>query len=356
MTTPLTIGVVGLGSIGRRHARLLTGCERVVVRVFDEDPGAAADLTGVTSMANVDELIAACDGVVIATPDAFHAPLTVAACRAGTPVLVEKPVSDTLAGAHEMAAAAAATGVPVLVGHVLRHLPVLSRLEELLDGSAIGTPVSFHATVGAYETLELARTRFDTTARHRLAFDYTHEWHYIQWLLGPIARCVAACHLGGDLPLRQDPNVIDVLVAMASGVTGSVHLDYVERNGGRAIRIVGDRGVLTADLGDGTITTRTPAGELRHEQHVEERDAAFRRQLGHFLDVVAGAAPTVTIEEATRALAVAEAVVASCEAGTWQDVDRREVAVRSRSSHRRPAGSRPSRTATHRRRGMPPPP
>ena len=56
MTTPLTIGVVGLGSIGRRHARLLTGCERVVVRVFDEDPGAAADLTGVTSMANVDEL------------------------------------------------------------------------------------------------------------------------------------------------------------------------------------------------------------------------------------------------------------------------------------------------------------
>ena len=68
MTTPLTIGVVGLGSIGRRHARLLAGCERVDVRAFDEDPGAAADLTGVTSMANVDELLATCDGVVIATP------------------------------------------------------------------------------------------------------------------------------------------------------------------------------------------------------------------------------------------------------------------------------------------------
>jgi predicted dehydrogenase len=320
MTTSVTIGVVGLGSIGRRHARLLAGCERVAVRVFDEDPRAAAALTATTPAANLDELLAACDGVVIATPDEFHAPLAIAACQAGTPVLVEKPVSDSVAGANAMAAVAAATGVPVLVGHVLRHLTVIGRLYELLGAGAIGTPVSFHASVGAYETLELARTRFVTAARHRLSFDYTHEWHYIQWLLGPIVRCVAACHLGGELPLRQDPNVIDALVALASGVTGSVHLDYVERNGGRAIRIVGDRGVLTADLGDGTITTRTRAGELRHEQHVEDRDAPFRRQLGHFLDVVAGAAPLVTIEEATRALAVAEAVVASCEAGVWQEL------------------------------------
>ena len=66
------------------------------------------------------------------------------------------------------------------------------------------------------------------------------------------------------------PNVIDVLVELASGVTGSVHLDYVERDGGRAIRIVGDRGVLTVDLARRRRSrTRTPAGELRHEQHVE---------------------------------------------------------------------------------------
>ena len=234
-------------------------------------------------------------------------------------MLVEKPVSDTIAGAHEMAAAAARRPACRCSSAMCSVTsPCSSGREELLAGGAIGTPVSFHATLGAYETLEFARMRFDADARHRLAFDYAHEWHYIQWLLGPIARCVAACHLGGDLPLRQVPNVIDVLVALASGVTGTVHLDYVERDGGplapdrrrprRARRRPRRR----------VITTRTPTGELQHEQHVEERDAAFRRQLGHFARRDRRRRSAVTIDEATRALAVAEAVVASCEEQSWQ--------------------------------------
>lgn len=322
MTASLTIGVIGLGSIGRRHARLLADRDGVTVRAFDTGPVAATDLAaGITMASDVDELLAACDGAVIATPDALHAPLTIAACRAGVPVLVEKPVSDTLGAAHEMASVAAATGVPVLVGHVLRHLPVLRRSDELLGGGAIGAPVSFHATLGAYETLELARMRFVVDARHRLVFDYTHEWHYVQWLLGPVARCVATGHRAGDLALYQDPNVVDVLFDLASGVTGSVHLDYVERDGARSIRIVGDRGVLTVDLREGVIARRDHAGGRHCERHAEERDAAFRRQLDHFVDVIAGASPLVTIEEAARAVAVAEAIVASYEEGTWQRLE-----------------------------------
>jgi predicted dehydrogenase len=314
------IGVVGLGSIGRRHARLLAERSGAAVPVFDTSPNAADHLPGVRMVADVDALLDACSGVVIATPDDLHAPQTIAACRAGVAVLVEKPLSDSRAGADAMAAAAAATGVPVLVGHVLRHLPVLQRAAELLATGAIGRPVSFHATLGAYETLELARMRFGRDDRYRLPFDYSHEWHYLQWLLGPARRVVAVSHTAGDLPLRQEPNVIEVLLELGTGVTGSVHLDYVERDGARAVRIVGDRGALALDLRAGDLGLRAGSGPVVHESHVEERDAAFRRQLDHFADVIAGANPMVTIDDATRALAVAEAVVASCEQGTWQEV------------------------------------
>lgn len=320
MTAPPTIGVIGLGSIGRRHARLLAERNDVAVRVFDVDPEAFHDVVGLEAAASVEQLLAGCRGVVIAAPDALHAPLTIAACQAGVAVLVEKPVSDSLVAAREMAAVAAASGVPVLVGHVLRHLPILGRAEELLDDGAIGAPVSFHATLGAYETVERARVRFAGADRYRLPFDYSHEWHYVQWLLGPVERCVATGHVGGDMPVRPDPNVVDVLLVQQSGVTGTVHLDYVERDGARAIRIVGDHGVMEVDLRGGTITLACGA-ERRVEQHAEHRDVAFRRQLDHFLDVVEGVPPMVTIEEAARAVAVAEAVVASCEEGTWQGLD-----------------------------------
>ena len=312
------IGVVGLGSIGRRHARLLAELGPADVPVFDLSPNAAADLPGATMAAGIDELLACCDGVVIATPDALHAPLTIAACEAGVPILVEKPVSDTIAGATSMAAAAARTGVPVLVGHVLRHLPVLGRAHELLSGGAIGTPVSFHATLGAYETLEVAHMRFSADDRYRLPFDYAHEWDYLHWLLGPITRVVAIGHTAGDLPQHQVPNVLDVLVELAPGVTGTVHLDYVERDGARSLRVVGDRGTLAVDLREGVLTRRDADGGVQREDHAEPRDEAFRRQLAHFAAVIGGSPPLVTITEATCAIAVAAAVVTSCEEQSWQ--------------------------------------
>jgi predicted dehydrogenase len=318
--TPV-IGVLGLGSIGCRHARLLAERSDFDVPVYDTDPDAAGGLDGARMLADVGTLLASCAGVVIATPDALHAPQTIAACRAGVAVLVEKPVSDTRGGAEAMADASATTGVPVLVGHVLRHVPTLQRAAEFLADGAIGQPVSFHATLGAYETLELAHMRFRHDDRYRLPFDYVHEWHYLQWLLGPATRVVAAGNTAEGVSLRQEPNVIDALVELDSGATGTVHLDYVERNGARALRVVGDAGVLAVDLRAGTLRLSTASGGEVEERHAEERDAAFRRQLEHFADVIAGAPPLVTIAEATRAIALAEAVVGSCQEGAWQTIE-----------------------------------
>lgn len=312
------IGVVGLGSIGRRHARLLAETSVEPVPVLDPEPTAARDLAHVRPVASFAELLAACEGVVIATPDPLHAPLTVQACDAGVAALVEKPISDTLDGASAIAAAAGRTGTAVLVGHVLRHTAILGRVRHLLASGAIGNPVSFHATLGAYETLEVARMRFDPDDRYRLPFDYVHEWDYLHWLLGPIERVIATSHTSGDLPLRQHPNVIDALLVLQSGVTGTVHLDYVQRQGDRAVRIVGDRGTCTVDVRSGALAIHGADGMARHEDHPEERDDAFRRQLAHFVDVIGGDPPIVDIDEATRAIAVAAAVVRSCEDGTWQ--------------------------------------
>jgi predicted dehydrogenase len=320
----LDIGVCGLGSIGRRHLRVLA--TRSDVRAHGFDPAfepTEAERTIVVESSYEDLLTNAADGVIIATPDASHAPLAQQACRAGVAVLVEKPVTDSTPAADDMQRVAEEHGVPVLVGHVLRHAAVVRRARQLLAEAAIGTPVSFHATLGAYETLEVARVRFTEHHPYRLAFDYVHEWDYLQHLLGPIARCAAVAATRGALPLRQDPNVIDAVLELEDGTVGTVHLDYVERHGARTARIVGDRGVLTLDLRGGSLLLAAADGTSRREVHAEERDAIFARQLDHFIDVVRGrAAPSVPISEARCALAVAEAIRAACSEQAWVAVAR----------------------------------
>ncbi len=322
----LQLGVCGLGSIGRRHLRLAAARPDVQVHAYDPAYDALDPIAGVEDMVivepSVERLLAgSSDGVIIATPDGTHAPLTQQACRSGVAVLVEKPVADSVVAADAMECTAAETGVPVLVGHVLRHLRVMGRARQLLGGGAIGTPVSFHATLGAYETLELARMRLGEPQPFRLAFDYTHEWDYLQHLLGPITRCAAIASTHGDLPLLERPNVIDAVLELENGMTGTVHLDYVERDGARQARIVGDRGVLVVDLRAGSLTITSNDQPDRIERHAEERDAVFARQLDHFIEVMRGRAePLVPISEGRRALAVAEAIRAACEQTTWQSV------------------------------------
>lgn len=321
--TSLHIGVSGVGSIGLRHTRLLADRPDVTVTVFDRAPGGVALPATVASARSFEELLeSGLDGLVVATPDAIHAAQCVEACRRGIPVLVEKPVADSVDAALEVQACARQHDTGVLVGYVLRHYAVLRQVRDLLADGALGTPVSVHQSLGAYETLRLARNRFTGTDRYRLPYDYSHEWDYLQWLLGPVTGIAAVARLAGDRELRQDPNVINGLVTLESGVTGTFHLDYVSEGQGRQFEVVGDRATMRADLATGLIRLRVHGGKLVGEYDcAEPRDVAFARQLEHFLDMIRTAAtPVVTVADGIRALRVADAVVAACEQAGWYPV------------------------------------
>jgi len=82
------------------------------------------------------------DGVVIATPNQLHVPAGLACVARKVPVLVEKPVADTVVAALELVETAERAGVPVLVGHHRRHNPIMRKGAELIEGGAIGRPIA----------------------------------------------------------------------------------------------------------------------------------------------------------------------------------------------------------------------
>jgi predicted dehydrogenase len=140
---PVRIAVVGAGGIGQRHLEAMSGvdaCQSVAV-VDPSDAGAAiADKWSVPHFTDIERMLddVRPQGVINATPNALHLPLTLPCIERGIPVLVEKPVADNLEAACELADASEAAGVPVLVGHHRRHNPIVAKAHEMVQSGILG--------------------------------------------------------------------------------------------------------------------------------------------------------------------------------------------------------------------------
>jgi predicted dehydrogenase len=141
------IAVVGAGLIGAAHvARLKASATCAPVAIVDPAPAAraVAEGAGVPLFATLDALFAATgvDGVVVASPNRCHVEQALQCIERGVAVLVEKPLADTVAEGERLAAAVAATGARVLVGHHRAHNPILRRAKALIDEGRLGRVVA----------------------------------------------------------------------------------------------------------------------------------------------------------------------------------------------------------------------
>lgn len=329
----MRIALSGVGAIGIAHAQAFRSLPGV--SLIAHDPVATPEEIsaqvgpGVEVASTFEQLLDRVpDGIVVAGPDAVHVEQTSQARARGIAVLVEKPLAPSaelareLAGTEASAEPGAKAEAPVLVGYVLHHYACMARAAELLASGAIGEPISFHAQLGAYETLPQARNRFNQAETDVLYVDYSHEWDYLRWLLGPVAGGFAVAREAGDLPYSQRPNVIDVVLRMKSGVTGTAHLDYVQQPTRREFMIIGDRGTIHVDV-IARLVRLSPWGgrSAVDETYPQSRTETLMSQAQHFLDVVAGRAePCVSVHDAIAALEVADALRSSAGSGQWEEL------------------------------------
>ncbi len=324
MATPLKTLVVGCGSIGQRHARLLADRDDVAVALCDRDPkqlaAARKVADAVETHADYKTAIAQKpDAVFVCTPNRYHKRVAVAALEAGADVFCEKPLAHTFEAGRAIAVAAAKAKRVVHVGYLLRFHPMVQRMQQIVESGAIGNLVSGRAMVGTYFTLQAARSDYRLDEPNALVFDYSHELDLLGLFFGAPKHVVATkAHLG-DLEIKPDPNLFSIIVRFKSGAVASVHMDYIQQPQRRSLELYGDRGHLFADFID---------GQVRHYEHDREgyhsypctlgRDDMFRAQLDAFLRAVRTTreAP-VSVRDALRALKMAEAAVASAARKQW---------------------------------------
>ncbi len=319
--------VIGLGMIGRHHARLLQSSERATF-AGAVDPGgdryrSVHDASLV--FASVAELLAhgRPDFAIVAVPTELHLPVVEELAAAGVAVLIEKPLAATGEEARRIRASCERAGIPAAVGHVERFNPALQELRRRLLAGQIGRPFTVTTTRSGPFPARVT----DVGVVKDLA---THDIDLVSWLSGSEVASLAARtqHLTG----RRHEDLVLVIGALSSGAAFSIAVDWVSPTKVRRTRVLGERGMLEADTlsadlyfyANADVEVVWPASQqLRGvsegdvTRYALVRDEPLRVEHERFLDLLAGDAnaPVVSLAEATRIVDVAEAVLRSAQSG-----------------------------------------
>lgn len=336
----MRICVIGAGAVGITHVETIArspGFE--LAGVADPAPGAAALAAahGTRAYADFRDLVAAeaPQGAVIATPNSLHLPMGRALLEAGIPVLVEKPVANTVAEGLALADVSAATGVPVLVGHHRRHHPAIREARNLIAGGRLGRL----ATVSITYDLMKPQGYFEAAWRRTpgvggpLLINAIHEIDLLRFVAGEIEEVMALSSSGiRGLEVEDCAAVIFRLengalatLALSDTAAGPWSWDLTSGDVPRFPRhdavshmFSGTEAGLTLpglDLwqhqGERAWTTPMAAQRIK----VPARDP-FVAQLEHFAEVIARRAPPlIDAREASMNLAVMQAIGGSIRSG-----------------------------------------
>lgn len=321
------IALVGAGRFGRvlgAQVRATPGLR--LVAITDRDP-ATAKLAGreleVPVVASTGAAIEhpQATAVIVATSHASHAAAATAALEAGRHVFVEKPLAITVADCARVIATADRADRRLLVGHVMRLVPVVRAAMEILDSGRLGRPLG----VWMLRHQPLTRTGWmaqRATFGNLLHSPAIHSLDLMNQILGRsrLIFAQAAPVIQSDV---EYPDLEFVQVGYEGGPIGAMGATVSDPlygpSGTNSARIVCERGSLAFDVGAGTIDVQVIGGPLSRTT-ITVADwgltGAIQSELANFRDLVRGeAAPFVTPEEGLRAVELCEAADHSIATG-----------------------------------------
>ncbi|HEV7804262.1 MAG TPA: GNAT family N-acetyltransferase [Solirubrobacteraceae bacterium] len=322
----MRVAVLGQGSIGRRHARLLHELGHEVT-VFDPAGVTEGLAPAVQVAASAQAALAAADAALVATPTALHPAHAREALQAGLPTLVEKPLATCAADARELERLAAERGLALGVAMNLRFHPGPATVRRLVQAGEIGTVLRASVTFGSWLPGWRPGVDYRTTYSARaelgggILLDAIHELDYLTWVLGPVARVSASLRQLSDLQLAGVEDVATLDLELACGAQATVTLDYLDREYHRGCRIVGSEATLQWDWASEQVACTLAGGERVLHPAPNDIDATYRDELADFVCAVqAGRRPATDASAARRTLEVVDAARESAATGRVVDV------------------------------------
>lgn len=297
MVKKLKLCLVGAGSIGRRHLKLLM--ERSDTELCVVDPSEQCQ-TAVKALfpnmpfyASMEEAIekAGCDAVIIATPHGMHAKMAIKALEMGVHVFCEKPMSDSMEECVQMLHAAQGSDKVFSVGFMFRFDPFVRKVKEIIGSGKIGSIIHYSSRFATYNTLLCSVTRHQENTPYSLVMDCIHDSDLLYHFTGRIPDyAYSSAYKAGDMPLSSPQNFIDTVYRWEDKTMGAhIHFNYVQHPQIHNLQIVGDKGYILGDFmtADVTVGSRDGSTETFTGLRGDFNDV-YREEWDVFLRAVRG--------------------------------------------------------------------
>jgi len=322
----LQIGIIGAGVVAARHAdayRRHPRCELVAIAEPDALRGQAFATTyGATWYLDYRDMLSnsRLDAASICVPHHLHHPVALATAEAGLHMLMEKPISLTLAEADQMIAACQRFGVRMMLGFVHRFRGELLEAERLIVAGAIGRPATAQDSIctlgGSHPPAWVWEQAH--AGGGVLMYGGIHSVDRLLWLLQSNVVEVFAYQTRYASPGNVE-NGLAAVLRFGDGVIATLFENSPPygKPGGWITEIYGTEGAIRIKTGEWIELT---TGEHRYTQNFTRYDH-FRREIDEFVaSLLEDRPPSVTAEDGRRALAVARAIYDSAASGQPRSV------------------------------------
>lgn len=300
----LRLGVVGVGHLGKHHARILSSLPSVeltavadINRARAEEVAAGAQTQAVT---DARDLLGRVDAVTIAVPTEVHYEIASPFLEAGIPVLVEKPMARSVAEADAMIAAAARSGAVLAVGHTERFNPAVETARPLLVNPRF---IEVH--------------RLGTFPERSLDIDVVfdlmiHDLDVVQSLVSSDAESIEAV---GVPVLTGRVDIANARIRFANGCIANLTASRISRDRVRKIRFFQPAAYVSIDYAAQKLEmwrlTQIDGGKpsIQGGEVPVVQEEPLKRELEDFVDAInAKRDPLVTGQQGRRALALAQSI------------------------------------------------
>jgi predicted dehydrogenase len=330
----LKMAVIGVGHLGKEHARILAGLPQVelvgVADIDTEQAQAVARRVNTQAYTESWPLLNLVNAACIAVPTAEHAAVAAEFLRRGVPLLVEKPLAATLSQAEELHQLALENDTLLQVGHIERFNPAFQNLQarplqpKFVRCERLGPYSGRSADTGAVLDLMI------------------HDLDLLLALVGSSVRSVEAL---GVSVYGEPEDVANARLHFDNGCVADLTASRVSRSTVRRMHVWAPEGYARLDFGKRSLTLVQPSTHLRrHGLDPHKLDAASRAclkdelftrhfetieieggnhdqltaELEHFVHCVqTGAKPRVGSAEACQAMALAQRVLGSIRTHQW---------------------------------------
>jgi len=320
---PVPLALFGAGRIGAIHGRNVAAHPRLrLAHVVDPMSNAAVALAAACGarLSSAEEALAdpAVAGVIIASPTDRHLDQLLAAAAAGKTIFCEKPIDLDLTRAR--GASGTLAGARLMFGFNRRFDPNFQTLAGRLASGSVGRLETLNITSHDPGPPPLDYVRISGGLFRDMTI---HDFDTARWLLGeePVEVFAAAsCLVDSAIGTAGDVDTAKILLRTASGKLCLISNSRRSGHGyDQRIEAFGSAGMARAgNVSESTVVTWSEAGLVadRFQNFFLDRYAeAYRLEMDHFAEVLAGATPRVGLADALAALALAEAAEASARAG-----------------------------------------